>query len=161
MRVALVVLLASCDPMLPPPPPVAPSPPLLLVPPPVIENHITNYVTEMNIELPAPEAPPPRMRAPAPRAPAMCACLDTATVPQRPTTTIDSCDRYLVQTEIAIRCETDDAGAIGRVVDTLELSRRQWRQAAAGPARENLIDSCDVAEHSLTSALAGVCRGSG
>jgi hypothetical protein len=167
VRVALVVLLASCDPLMPPPP-AAPSPPPVIVPPPVIENHITNYITELNIEppaaQPAAEAPPPPARPPAPtrvaHRPAMCTCLDTAELPQGPTTTVASCDHFLAQAELAVRCETDDPGAIGRVVDALELSRRQWRKAAAGPGRADLIDSCDVADRGMTSSLADACRSS-
>jgi hypothetical protein len=171
----LLVLLVGCEPFSSPAVAVTtPPPPVVVTPPPVIENHVT-FVTiaPPPVEAPAPpvEAPtpvdPPQVTVAAPPPvsrprPPYCTCMEnarlTAQQPVHPTTTVPACDRYLTRAEVSVRCSTDDAGAIKRVMLSLDLSWRQWRDVAGGPGRKYLVDSCDVAEKEMDSALEDACR---
>ncbi len=150
--------------------PVIVPPPVIVTPPPVIENNVT-YVTNVTNMTPpaepAPEVATPEAATPATPAtpatlpvgkPAMCACIAATPSPVRATTTVAACDRYLGRAEVGVTCETSDPGAIQRVTESLELSRRTWRDVAKGEGRKYLLDSCDVAARQLESAFADACR---
>jgi hypothetical protein len=181
VRHVLLILLVGCEPFSSPA--ATTPPPVVVTPPPVIENHVT-FVTvlpppaeDMPPAPPAPAPPePPPAATPPPAAapppaepppiepavrrprPPYCTCMETAVLPVHPTTTVPACDHYLARTEASLRCSTDDPGAIKRVMMSLDLSWRQWRDVAGGQGRKYLLDSCDVVDKEMDLSLADACR---
>ena len=138
-----------------------PAPALVLGPPPmmVVQNNIT-FVTE------APPAPTPAPPATSTRfahsVPAACTCYESMP-PERadlPSTTVASCDHYLADAERSTRCSVGAPGPARRVIESLDLARRNWRRAAAtSEGRESLVESCDLAERQFREAMRESCGG--
>jgi hypothetical protein len=172
MRAGLAVVVVSACGAFVEPATTTPAPPAaVFVPPPVIVNN--TFVTEVNAPPPEPAPPPPPAPPPRPAPPPaavyppppFCTCWATATMPperaNRPSTTIASCDRYLDTAELSGRCSTMDARPLGRLVEQLDLARRNFRRAVTAPGadRASIVESCDLAARQVAESIDETCSG--
>jgi hypothetical protein len=162
---AAVVLAVGCDPGADQPPAAAPTN--------VTQNNYysTNVYTAA-LAVPTAEplvAPPPVVVPPEPPPPP-----PTPPPPPAPpaaprtlqSTGIAECDAYLTRVEACstqmLDATPENQAALGRIRESLDLTRRNWRRAAAGhlESREMLVDGCMTSMKMFNDQAwpSGTCR---
>jgi len=176
----LLTVLAGCDSEAWPPAGAPPPPP----PVPYVQNvyaygptHV--YPSQPTFTIAAPPAPTTQVLVPSPPPPPD-AFVPSASLPEtfieppppRPplspraepvSTGIPACDAYLARVEACSRRMIPETlegdSAYRRVIDTLDLARRNWLRAARTDlGRESLVDSCETAKRVYEASVRRTCR---
>ena len=143
---ATLILVAGCDPAADQPPPAAPTYVTQT------NNYTINVYTAAQPVVPPPEpiAPPPSPVIASPRHEPLPPPPPLPPSRTLPSTGVPQCDVYLARVEA---CSTqmldstpENQEALGRIRESLDLTRRTWRRVAASQtvSREVLVDQCET-----------------